>query len=143
MQTSSVMNLSRWVAFSILLTSLWCCWAPTGATTGEDGEYGSLSVASANSSAMLTRLCDYVIDEPLCMDPSQQMAFLELHEFLKSILPLPAFPTPGDYLDFAEGRGDRYELIATLISLDDPLFAWTPVVIPDDVRSSLEAEFSP
>ena len=109
--------------------------------------YGSgiVNVNLATPDVLLARLCSYVTDQVLCRDPLQAMAFIQLFNTVRAILPIPLFSTPKDFLDFMTGSKnagkDLYPALALFLGPDNPLMAWTPMQIPADQRREIESRF--
>ncbi|HMI89972.1 MAG TPA: type II secretion system protein GspK, partial [Polyangiales bacterium] len=69
--------------------------------------YGSgiVNVNMAPPDVLLSRLCSFVTDQPLCNNPAQQVSFVTLFNTVRSVLPLALFSTPKDFVDFITGGG--------------------------------------
>lgn len=108
--------------------------------------YGSGAVNPNESRAevLWSRICSFVSNQPLCSDPMQRLAFVQLFSTARAILPIGMFEKPADFLNFIEGKGNQRDLYPMLISMlgkDNPLLMWTPVVIPADKRGLMNGAF--
>ena len=108
--------------------------------------YGSGAVNPNESRAevLWSRVCSFVSNQPLCADPMQRMAFVQLFSTARAILPIGMFERPVDFLNFIEGKGNQRDLYPMLISMlgkDNPLLMWTPVAIPQDKRGLMNGAF--
>jgi general secretion pathway protein K len=105
---------------------------------------GAVNVNMAPPEVLLARLCSFVTNQPLCRDPLQASAFILLFNTARSILPIALFTEPDDFINFVSGtpsRGmDMYAMLATFLK-DSPLMAWTPMVIPKDLRPQIAQMF--
>jgi general secretion pathway protein K len=106
---------------------------------------GAVNVNLAEPDVLLARLCSFLTEtpQPLCMDPLQLAAFMQLFSTLKSFVPVPLFATPNDFLEFASGKGRVYGLLTgVLTGMGMPqLIAWTPVQIAADQRQRIANAF--
>lgn len=108
--------------------------------------YGSGAVNPNESRAevLWSRICSFVSTQPLCSDPMQRMAFVQLFSTARAILPIGMFEKPADFLNFIEGKGnqrDLYPMLIAMLGKDNPLLMWTPVVIPQDKRGLMNGAF--
>ena len=108
--------------------------------------YGSGAVNPNESRAevLWSRICSFVSNQPLCSDPMQRMAFVQLFSTARAILPIGMFEKPADFLNFIEGKGnqrDLYPMLIAMLGKDNPLLMWTPVVIPQDKRGLMNGAF--
>jgi general secretion pathway protein K len=108
--------------------------------------YGSGAVNPNESRAevLWSRICSFVSTQPLCADPMQRMAFVQLFSTARAILPIGLFEKPADFLNFIEGKGnqrDLYPMLIAMLGKDNPLLMWTPVVIPQDKRGLMNGAF--
>jgi general secretion pathway protein K len=108
--------------------------------------YGSGAVNPNESRAevLWSRVCSFVSTQPLCSDPMQRMAFVQLFSTARAILPIGLFEKPADFLNFIEGKGnqrDLYPMLIAMLGKDNPLLMWTPVVIPQDKRGLMNGAF--
>jgi general secretion pathway protein K len=105
---------------------------------------GSVNPNEGRPEVLLARLCSYVIEQPLCLDPAQQMAFVMLFNTARSFFPVALFSQAEDFLNFVEGKGsgkDLYPTLQMLLGQGNPLLAWTPVVVPAARRAEIGAAF--
>ena len=108
--------------------------------------YGSGAVNPNESRAevLWSRICSFVSNQPLCADPLQRQAFVQLFSTARAILPIGMFERPADFLNFIEGKGnqrDLYPMLIAMLGKDNPLLLWTPVVIPPDKRGMMNGAF--
>jgi general secretion pathway protein K len=108
--------------------------------------YGSGAVNPNESRAevLWSRICSFVSTQPLCSDPMQRMAFVQLFSTARAILPIGMFEKPADFLNFIEGKGnqrDLYPMLIAMLGKDNPLLMWTPVAIPQDKRGLMNGAF--
>jgi general secretion pathway protein K len=108
--------------------------------------YGSGAVNPNESRAevLWSRVCSFVSNQPLCQDPLQRQAFVQLFMTARAILPIGIFATPLDFLNFIEGKGgprDLYPMLQMLLGKDNPLIKWVPVQIPNDKRQLMTGAF--
>lgn len=108
--------------------------------------YGSGAVNPNESKAevLWSRVCSFVSNQPLCQDPLQRQAFVQLFSTARAIMPVGIFETPNDFLNFIQGRGgarDLYPMLKGLLGKDSPLMMWTPIVIPADKQRAMSGAF--
>ncbi|MET0390809.1 MAG: hypothetical protein ABW321_32850, partial [Polyangiales bacterium] len=108
--------------------------------------YGSGAVNPNESRAevLWSRVCSFVSTEPLCQDPMQRQAFVQLFMTARSILPVGLFEQPKNFLDFVQGIGgqrDLYPMLKALLGKDNPLLMWTPIRIPQDKYRLMSGAF--
>jgi general secretion pathway protein K len=108
--------------------------------------YGSGAVNPNESRAevLWSRICSFMSTQPLCQDPIQRQAFVQLFATARAILPIGMFEKPADFLNFIEGKGgarDLYPMLKMMLGKDNPLMMWTPVVIPADKRALMNGAF--
>ena len=109
--------------------------------------YGSgiVNVNMAPPDVLLSRLCSFAPEQVLCNNTAQQMAFVQLFNTVRAVLPLALFSTPKDFLDFISGSGnsgrDLYKMLSMFLGPESPLMAWTPIQIPPDQRKQVESRF--
>lgn len=120
---------------------------PTDPRTRNLTIYGSGAVNpnEATPDVLLARLCSFLVGQPLCTQPAQAMAFMQLFNTARAIFPLAAFSRPSDFLNFVEGKSDgpmaMYGLLQQFLGPQSPFMAWTPLVIPQDRRAEIERSF--
>jgi len=106
---------------------------------------GAVNVNLAEPDVLLARLCSFLTEtpQPLCMNPLELAAFMQLFSTVKSFVPVPLFATTNDFLEFASGTGRAYGVLAGfLAAMNMPqLIAWTPVQIPADKRQDITRAF--
>jgi general secretion pathway protein K len=108
---------------------------------------GAVNVNLAAPEVLLARLCSFVSQQqqPLCNQPTQVMAFIELFRTARAMLPIPLFSTPDDFLNFVSGTPtqgiDLYAALKGLLGEGSLLMAWQPLVIAADQRRLLAGKF--
>jgi general secretion pathway protein K len=107
---------------------------------------GAVNVNLAPPVVLLARMCSFLTDQPLCRDPLQQMAFTQLLDTAKSFIPIALFSSVDDFVNFVTGtptgRGlDMYTLLQGILGPQNPLMAWTPVVITADQKRDMAGRF--
>ncbi|MDH5673461.1 MAG: general secretion pathway protein GspK [Myxococcales bacterium] len=106
---------------------------------------GAVNVNLAPPVVLLSRLCSYLWEQPMCNDPMQWAAFTQLLETARAIAPVPLFTTPREFVDFVSGKGSRgldiFSQLQTFLPPDSPLMAWTPLNIPADQQQAIQAKF--
>lgn len=108
--------------------------------------YGSGAVNPNESRAevLWSRICSFLATQPLCQDIAQRQAFVMLFSTARAILPIGMFEKPGDFLNFIQGKGnqrDLYPMLVSMLGQDNPLLAWTKVVIPPDKLQLMNGAF--
>jgi general secretion pathway protein K len=109
---------------------------------------GAVNVNMAPPEVLLARLCSYVADQPLCQQPGQQLAFVQLLNTVHSFLPIPLFSNEQEFFNLITRKpsGGKFDLV-TLLPLvvpggnESPLLAWTPLLIPDELQKKLAGMF--
>ncbi|MBK8170100.1 MAG: general secretion pathway protein GspK [Sandaracinaceae bacterium] len=105
---------------------------------------GGVNPNEARPEVLLSRVCSFVSDQPLCTDPLEAAKFIQLVSTVRSILPIPFFTGPGDFVNFIEGRGGPNDLYPMLLGMlggaDSPLI-FRPVTVPSDRRGGLTSAF--
>ncbi len=105
---------------------------------------GAVNVNMAPPEVLLARLCSFVTNQPLCADPLQAMSFIQLFNTARSFLPIALFTTPDDFINFVSGTAskgmDMYAMLSLMLK-GSPLMAWTPMVIPADLRPQIAQMF--
>jgi general secretion pathway protein K len=104
---------------------------------------GAVNPNEARPEVLWSRVCSFVTAQPLCQNPLQRQAFVQLFSTARAILPVGIFEKPDDFLNFVEGKGSKRDLYPMLASMlpNNPLMQWTPVVIPADKRNNMRGAF--
>lgn len=108
---------------------------------------GAVNPNEAPPQVLLARVCSFVPEQPLCNDQLQAMAFTQLLNTARSILPIPWFTTATDFLNFIQGPNgksgatDLYPMLLTMLGKDMPLMKWVPINIPADRLAGLQNAF--
>jgi len=105
---------------------------------------GAVNPNEANPVAILARLCSLAgAGQAMCMDPMEAAKFVQLLSMIRSLVPIPLFSKPSDFLDFVAGTGGEGSITGMLSMFmppDNPLI-FIPLTIPQDKRAALEAAF--
>jgi general secretion pathway protein K len=109
---------------------------------------GAVNVNLAPPEVLLARLCSFVTNQPLCRDPLQAMAFIQLFKTARMFVPIPLFSSPDDFLNFMSGGGagggagmNMYALLTGFLGQGSALMAWTPITIPPELKDPLKGMF--
>jgi general secretion pathway protein K len=106
---------------------------------------GAVNVNLATPEVLHARLCGLLNEtpQPLCVEPLQWAAFVQLFQTLKSVVPVPLFANTNDFLDFVSGKGRVYSMLnGFLASMGmGSLIAWNPVQISPQQRQALGSAF--
>ncbi|MFI5306618.1 MAG: general secretion pathway protein GspK [Polyangiales bacterium] len=101
---------------------------------------GAVNVNMAPPEVLLARLCSFVTNQPLCRDPGQAASFIMLFNTARMIIPIALFSGPEDFVNFvtaSPSRGmDMYAILQSFLK-DSPLMAWTPMVIPPELKPQI------
>jgi general secretion pathway protein K len=105
---------------------------------------GAVNANLAPPDVLLSRVCSFVHDQPLCNDPVQQLSFMTLFSTMRAFLPIALFSTPKDFVDFISGGSNAtgmnlYAMLSMLAPAE--MAGWTPMQIPADQRQQIEAKF--
>jgi general secretion pathway protein K len=106
---------------------------------------GSVNVNLAPAEVLLARLCSFVTDQPLCQNPLQAMAFIQLFNTVRSMLPIALFTKPEDFLAFMSGTAgtgkDLFAMLGSMLGKDNALMAWTPLTLTPEQRQQISGSF--
>ena len=105
---------------------------------------GAVNPNESRPEVLWSRVCSFVSNQPLCQDPMQRQAFVQLFATARALLPVGIFERPTDFLNFVEGKGgarDLYPMLKSMLGKDNPLLMWMPVVIPADKRQLMNGAF--
>ncbi|MDD9933457.1 MAG: type II secretion system protein GspK [Myxococcales bacterium] len=106
---------------------------------------GAVNVNLAPPEVLLARLCSFVNDQPLCLDPTQASAFIQLFRTARAIIPVALFSTPKDFIDFVSGRSNKgtdiYAMLMGFLGPENPLMMWTPLQIPQAQEQQVTGKF--
>jgi general secretion pathway protein K len=105
---------------------------------------GAVNPNEARAEVLWARVCSFVSTQSLCQDPGQRMAFVQLFDTARAMLPIALFEKADDFLNFVEGKGnarDLYPMVKALLGQNSPLLMWQPVVIPPDKRQAMRGAF--
>ena len=104
---------------------------------------GAINPNEAAPEVLLSRVCTYVADQPLCADPLEALKFIQLVSTVRGIAPVPFFASGRDFVNFIEGKGgsnDLYPMLTSFMGTSGPLI-FKPVIIPGAARGALESSF--
>jgi general secretion pathway protein K len=105
---------------------------------------GAVNPNEARAEVLWSRVCSFVSTQGLCQDPTQRMAFVQLFDTARAMLPIALFEKSDDFLNFVSGKGgvkDLYPMLKTLLGQNSPLLMWQPIVIPQDKLQSMRGAF--
>ena len=105
---------------------------------------GAVNPNEARAEVLWARVCSFVSTQPLCQDPMQRMAFVQLFDTARSMLPIALFEKPDDFINFVEGKGgarDLYPMLKLMLGPSSGLLGWQPVVVPQDKRQAMRGAF--
>jgi general secretion pathway protein K len=105
---------------------------------------GAINPNEAKPEVLWSRVCSFVSTQPLCQDPLQRQAFVQLFATARSFLPIGVFERSDDFLNFVEHKGgprDLFPLLLSLLGPNSPLMLWKEVVIPADKRNLMRGAF--
>jgi general secretion pathway protein K len=104
---------------------------------------GAVNPNEARPEVLWSRVCSFVASQPLCQDPIQRQAFVQLFATARAIMPVGIFEKADDFLNFVEGKGSARDLYPMLKSMlpNNPLMQWLPVQIPADKRNNMRSAF--
>jgi general secretion pathway protein K len=105
---------------------------------------GLVNINEASPQVLLGRICSYVPDVDLCMDPLEGLKFTQILATIRQLLPIPLFSRPTDLLNFVEGKGSEKELYGMLTGFlgEDSELLFSPIEIPAEQRKPLARSFS-
>ena len=101
---------------------------------------GLVNINEASPQVLLGRICSYVPDVDLCMDPLEGVKFTQILSTIRQLLPIPLFSRPTDLLNFVEGKGSEKELYGMLTGFlgEDSELLFTPIEIEEEQKKLLE-----
>lgn len=107
---------------------------------------GAVNVNLAPPQVLRARMCSFLTEQPLCLDPAQAAAFDTLLITAKSFIPIALFSSVDDFISFVtgtpSGRGlDMYVLLQGILGPDNPLLMWTPLVITPEQKRDMQGRF--
>jgi general secretion pathway protein K len=105
---------------------------------------GLVNINEASPQVLLGRICSYVPDLSLCVDPIEGLKFTQILTTIRQLLPIPLFSSPTDLLNFVEGKGSEKDLYGMLVGFlgPDSELIFAPVVIPEEQRAPLARSFA-
>jgi general secretion pathway protein K len=105
---------------------------------------GAVNPNEARAEVLWSRVCSFVSTQPLCQDPTQRLAFVNLFDTARMMLPIALFEKSDDFLNFMEGKGnarDLYPMLKMIVGQNSPLLAWQPIVVPPEKRQGMRGAF--
>jgi general secretion pathway protein K len=105
---------------------------------------GLINVNEATPQILLSRVCAYVPEATLCIDPMESLKFNTLLTTVRQLIPIPLFSQPADFINFVEGKGTEKNLYGMLVRFlgEDSELLFKPIVIPDPQRTALAKSFA-
>lgn len=104
---------------------------------------GAVNPNEAPPAVILARLCSYIPEQPLCMDPMEGAKFTRLLETARMMMPAPFFTRSGDFLAFIQGQGgpsSLFGMLSMILGENHPVM-FQPVVIPQEMQAEMEKSF--
>ncbi len=104
---------------------------------------GRVNPNEAPPEVLLARLCSFIEDQPLCVNPLEAAKFIQLLSTVRSMIPVPFFTRPTDFLNFIEGRGgsrDLYPMLRGFLGEDSQLL-FTPASLTPQQRTEIARLF--
>jgi general secretion pathway protein K len=105
---------------------------------------GAVNPNEARAEVLWSRVCSFVSTQPLCQDPGQRLAFVNLFDTARAMLPVALFEKPDDFLNFVQGKGnarDLYPMVQMLLGPTSALLMWKPILIPPDKLQAMRGAF--
>jgi general secretion pathway protein K len=106
---------------------------------------GAVNPNEANPIAIIARLCSIAgAGQPLCMNPMEASKFVQLLSMVRSMIPIPLFSQPSDFIDFVAGTGGPGSITGMLAMFLPPgnALMFVPLTVPaGPIRTKLEAAF--
>ena len=100
---------------------------------------GLVNINQATPQVLLGRVCAHAPESTLCTEPEEAMKFTVILSTIRSILPIPLFTRPTDFINFVEGKGsdqDLYPLIRGFLGEDSEMI-FLPIEIPETEKTPL------
>jgi general secretion pathway protein K len=105
---------------------------------------GLINVNEATPQVLLSRICTYVPEATLCIDPLETLKLTTLLTTVRQLIPIPLFSQPTDFINFVEGKGTEKNLYGMLVRFlgEDSELLFKPIVIPEAQRTALARSFA-
>lgn len=100
---------------------------------------GLVNINEATPQVLLGRVCAHAPESTLCVDPLESLKFTQILSTVRSLIPIPLFSQPNDFINFVEGRGGPQDLYSMLVSFlgEGSELLFTPIVIPEEEKTEL------
>lgn len=100
---------------------------------------GLVNINEATPQVLLGRVCAHAPESTLCVDPLESLKFTQILSTVRSLIPIPLFSQPNDFINFVEGRGGPQDLYTMLVSFlgEGSELLFTPIVIPEEEKTEL------
>lgn len=104
---------------------------------------GLININEASPQVLLGRVCSYVPESTLCVDPLESLKLTQLLTTIRQLIPIPLFSQPTDFINFVEGKGSPKDLYGMLVGFlgEDSELLFTPIVIPEEQSKALAQSF--
>ena len=100
---------------------------------------GLVNINEASPQVLLGRVCAHAPESTLCVDPMESLKFTQILGTVRSLIPIPLFSKPDDFINFVEGKGGPQDLYSMLIGFlgEGSELLFTPIVIPETEKDAL------
>jgi len=100
---------------------------------------GLVNINEATPQVLLGRVCAHAPESTLCVDPLESLKFTQILSTVRSLIPIPLFSQPNDFINFVEGRGGPQDLYPMLVSFlgEGSELLFTPILIPEEEKTEL------
>jgi general secretion pathway protein K len=100
---------------------------------------GMINVNEADPLTLLARICSVAGELSLCTDEGQSMKFVQVLKTVKSLIPIPLFAKPNDFVDFLQGKGEGKALYPMLQGFlgDGNELLFAPVTLTEEQSRAL------
>jgi len=100
---------------------------------------GLVNINEASPQVLLGRVCAHAPESTLCIDPLESLKFTTLLSTVRSLIPIPLFARPANFIDFVEGKGgakDLYPMISGFLPEDSELL-FLPIEFEEEDKTAL------
>lgn len=103
---------------------------------------GGVNPNEADPVAIINRLCSFIPTNAFCtaQGEAERQKFIALLRTARSIVPLPLFGTPNDFIDFMKGNGPLRRTLAPLGTFVGDIVP-APIVIPPERDAEVTGAF--
>lgn len=104
---------------------------------------GSVNPNEAPPEVLLARVCSFLVDQQICVNPVEASKFIQLVRTVRAMIPVPFFTNSNDFLNFIQGRGgaqDLYPMLRAFLGEDSGLL-FVPATIPPNLRVEMDNSF--